>query len=206
MNRAKRLVLLLAVPLVALLVVGGILDLQLRAIEKRGTYVTELQLPSVVVIGNITRKHAELRVNLRDYLLAPGDEERAKARMAIRTTEQDLERLLDQYADTLISDERDRRLLGDFRELTGQWIAEANKVMALVAAGQRQEALDRIFGTLRALGQRSHTVSGEWVEHNERLAREASRSTVTATSDARTKWWVANALAVVVTVALGFQT
>src|SRR5262245_3127976 len=206
MNLAKRLVLLLAVPLVALVVVGGILDLQLRAIEKRGTDVAELQLPGVALIGNITRKHAELRVNLRDYLLAPGDEERAKALAAFRTTEQDVERLLDQYADTLISDERDRRLLGDFRELTGQWIAEANKLMTLVAAGQRQEALDRVFGTLPALGQRTHVVSGEWAAHNERLAREASRSTVTTTSDARWKWWVANALAVVVSVVLGYWT
>src|SRR5262249_12785965 len=162
MNRAKRLVLLLAVPLVALVVVGGILDLQLRAIEKRGTYVTELQLPSVVVIGNITRKHAELRVNLRDYLLAPGDEERGKALATFRTTEQDVGRLFDHYADTLTSDERDRRLLGGFRELTGQWVAEANRVITLVTAGQRQEALDRLFATLPALGQRTHTVSGEW--------------------------------------------
>src|SRR5262245_47500052 len=206
MNLAKRLVLLLAVPLVALVVVGGILDLQLRAIEKRGTYVTELQLPSVAVIGNITRKHAELRVDLRDYLLAPGDKERAKALASFRSTEKELEQLLNEYADTLISDERDRRLLGDFRELTGQWIAEANKLMTLVAAGQRQEALDRVFGTLPALGQRTHVVSGEWAAHNERLAREASRSTVTTTSDARWKWWVANALAVVVSVVLGYWT
>src|SRR5262249_911816 len=110
MNLAKRLALVLAVPLVALGVVGGLLGLALRAMEKRGTFVTELQLPSVAAIGNITRKHAELRVNLRDYLLARGDEERAKALAAFRTTEQDLGRLLDQYADTLISDERDRRL------------------------------------------------------------------------------------------------
>jgi PAS domain S-box-containing protein len=206
MNLAKRLVLLLAVPLVALLVVGGILDLQLRAIEKRGTYVAELQLPSVAVIGNITRKHAELRVDLRDYLLAPGDKERAKALAEFRTTEKELEQLLDQYSDALISDERDRRLLGDFRELTGQWIAGANKVIALAAAGQRQEALDRLFDTLPALGERSRKVSGEWVEHNERLAREASRSTVTSTSEARWKWWVANALAAVVSVALGYWT
>jgi CHASE3 domain sensor protein len=186
MNLAKRLVLLLAAPLVALLVVGGILDLQLKAIEKRGTYVAELQLPSVVVIGKITRKHAELRVDLRDYLLAPGDKERATALAAFRTTEKELEQLLDQYSDALISDERDRRLLGDFRELTGQWIAAVNKLMALVAAGQRQEALDRVFNTLPALGERSHKVSGEWAEHHEPLARDASHSTVTTTSDAAT--------------------
>src|SRR5262245_54593414 len=103
MNLAKRLVLLLAVPLVALLALGGILDFQLKAIEDRGKHVAELQLPSVAVIGHITRKHAELRVDLRDYLLAPGDKERAGALAAFQAAEKDLNRLLDQYADTLIS-------------------------------------------------------------------------------------------------------
>src|SRR5262245_59335001 len=165
MNIAKRLVLLLAVPLVALVVVGGILDLQLRAIEKRGTYVAELQLTSVAVIGNISRKHAEMRVNLRDHLLAPGDKERAAALTALRTAQKDLDRLLDQYADTLISDEQDRRLLGDFRDFTVEWIAEANQLIELLAAGKRQDALDRMFGLLPLLGARTHKVSGDWAEH-----------------------------------------
>src|SRR5262249_518446 len=68
------------------------------------------------------------------------------------------------------------------------------------------QALDRAFETLAPLGSRTHKTAGDWVEHNERLAREASRSTVTTTSDARWKWWLANALAVVVTVALGYWT
>src|SRR5262249_21432890 len=163
-----------------------------------------LQLPSVAVIGTITRKQAEMRVNLRDYLLAPGDKERAAALTALRAAEKDLNRLLDQYADTLISDEQDRRLLGDYRDFTAQWIAEGNKLIEFLAAGKRQDALDRLFELLPVLGERAHKVSGEWVEHNERLARAASRSTVIATSDARMKWWVGNVLAVVATVALGF--
>jgi PAS domain S-box-containing protein len=206
MNIAKRLVLLLAVPLLALLAIGGVLHLQLHTIEDRGKYVAELQLPSVVAIGNISRKHAELRVDLRDYLLAPGDKERAVALNAFRAAEQDLDRQLDQYGDALISDEQDRRLLGAFRELTGQWIAEAKKLMALTAAGQRQEAIDRVYGTLSVLGQRTQTVSHEWAEHNERLAREASIATINATSGARTKWWLTNTLALAVSVALGYWT
>src|SRR5262245_36764263 len=206
MNLAKRLVLLLAVPLIALVVVGGILDLQLRAIEKRGTYVAELQLPSVAHIGTISRKHAGMRVSLRDYLLAPGDKERAAALTALRAAEKELDRLLDQYADTLISDEKDRRLLSDFRDFAAQWTTEANKLIEFHATGKRQEALDRLFELLPVLGERSHKVSGDWAEHNERLAREASRSTVTATSDARTRWWTANVLAVVVSAALGYWT
>jgi PAS domain S-box-containing protein len=206
MNLAKRLALLLAVPLAALLALGGLLDLQLRSIENHGTFVADLQLPSVAVIGNITRKHAELRVDLRDYLLAPGDQERGKVLASFRSAELELNKLLDEYADKLISDEHDRRLLGEFRDLIGQWVAEANKVIALQAAGERQKALDRSLETLPPLGERAQKTAGEWVEHNERLARDGSRLTVTATRDARWKWWLANALAVVVTIALGFWT
>ena len=85
MNLAKRLALLLAVPLAALLALGGLLDVQLRSIEDHGKFVADLQLPSVASIGTITRKHAELRVDVRDYLLAPGDKERAQALASFRT-------------------------------------------------------------------------------------------------------------------------
>src|SRR5262249_17805190 len=154
MNLPKRLTLLLAVPLVVLLALSGFLYLQLKAIEDRGTYVAELQLPSVLAIGNITRNYAELRVNLRDYLLAPGDKEQARAVAAFEAAEKDMKRLLDQYGEKYISDEKDRRMLGDFRGLTDQWIAEARELKTLVAKGQRQEAMERIFHTLPVLGER----------------------------------------------------
>src|SRR4051812_13237879 len=78
--------------------------------------------------------------------------------------------------------------------------------MALVAAGQRPEAIDRLFGALSALGERGDEAAGDWAAYNERLARRASHSTVTATSDARLRWWVGITLAIVVTVALGYWT
>jgi PAS domain S-box-containing protein len=206
MNLAKRLVLLLAVPIVAFLALGALLGSQLRSIEDHGTYVADLQLPSVASIGHITRKRAELGVLLRDYLLAPGDKERARTLASFQTTENELNELLDNYADRLVSDERDRRQLGEFRDLTRQWNAEANKIMALHAAGERQEALDRAFRTLAPLGDRAHKIAGAWVEHNEQLARAGSSSTVTATRDLRWKWWVGNVLAVMITIALGIWT
>jgi two-component system sensor histidine kinase/response regulator len=206
MNLAKRLVLLVAVPLAALFILGIILNWQLRTVEERGAYVAEIQMPSVATIGTITRKHAEMRVHLRDYLLAPGDKERAASLTALRTAEKDLNGLLERYADTLISDEKDRRLLGDFRDFMRQWTVEANKLIDFVAAGKRQDALDRMFELLPILGERAHQVSGDWAAHNEHLAREASRATVTATTDARFRWWLATTLAVLLTAPLGFWT
>ena len=206
MNLAKRLALLSAVPLVAFAVLGIILDLQFRAIEHRAEVVAELQLPSVVSIGKITRKHAEMRVDLRDYLLASGDDDRARELAEFRAAETELSQLLDQYAETLISDERDRRLMREFREMSGEWILESKKLMELMKSGQRRETLDHAFAVLPKLGERSHKVSGEWADHNERLAREANRATLTAASDARIKWWLGIALAAAFAAVLGYVT
>jgi PAS domain S-box-containing protein len=206
MTIAKRIIVLSAVSLLALLVLGGILILQLNTIEERGKYVAKLQLPSVVLIGNITRKHAELRVDLRDYLLAPGHKERAAVMAQFQVTALEIDSLLDQYADTLISDERDRRLLGEYRRIWSLWLAEAKTLIAIVSAGRREEAMDRIFRTLPAMGERGHKTAIEWAEYNERLAREASQGTVSATLNARVWWWTGIASSVVITAALAFWT
>jgi PAS domain S-box-containing protein len=206
MNIAKRLVLLLAVPLAALLALGAFRDLQLGTIRDRGKFVAEVQLPSVALIGNIGRKQGEIRVDLRDYLLAKSDKERARAVAAFQSTEEELNQLLDQYADTLISDERDRRLLGEYRDFLTQWLAAAKRLMVLSEAGQREEEFNRIFGQLPAMAERAEKASSEWGDHNERVGREASHLTVTATSDARWQGWLATALALVLTVVLGYLT
>ena len=79
MNLAKRLALLLAVPLAALVPLGVILHLQLQTIEERGKFVSDMQVPSLAIIGKVTRTFGEMRAQVRDYLQAPGDKERAEA-------------------------------------------------------------------------------------------------------------------------------
>jgi PAS domain S-box-containing protein len=206
MNLAKRLALLLAVPLAALVPLGVILHMQLWTIELRGKFVSDMQVPSLAVIGKVTRTFGEMRALGRDYLYAPGDKERPEILAAFEADEKNLTKLLAQYADNYISDERDRRLMNDYRALTAQWIAESKKAIALVADGKRAEAIERILTSMPALASRIQQVSGEWIDHNERLAHEASEQTVVAASDARWKWWLAAAAAVVITVGLGIIT
>jgi PAS domain S-box-containing protein len=206
MNLAKRLALLLAVPLTALVPLGVFLDLQLRAIEKRGKFVSDMQVPSLAYIGKVTRTFGEMRALAREYLLAPGDKERAASVAAFDTEEEKLTRLLADYADTYISDERDRRLLSEYRELITQWIAESKKTFTLVAQGKRADAMERISTYMPALAGHIQQVSSDWIDHNERLAHEASVETVTAASDARWKWWLSAAAAVVITVVLAIYT
>jgi hypothetical protein len=54
MTIGKRLMVLLAIPLVALLAFGILARIQLSKIEERGRFVAESQLASVAALGNIT--------------------------------------------------------------------------------------------------------------------------------------------------------
>src|SRR6185295_6118034 len=99
MTIGKRLLLLLAVPLIALIGFGVFARIQLSRIEERSRFVSESQLAAVAVLGNISRSFAEIRVNLRSFLLAADGRQRAEARAAFDEDERVLTRLLQEYGD-----------------------------------------------------------------------------------------------------------
>jgi CHASE3 domain sensor protein len=144
MTIAKRLILLLAVPLLALAGFGVFTRLQLTTIETRSRFVAELQVPSLAALGNISRTFAELRVQLRNHVLATSDAERVRVRATFDRDEAELNRLLDQYERSLISDDQDHRLLNDYRNQYRDWLDRVKQVMALAAAGRREEASEML--------------------------------------------------------------
>ena len=152
MTIGKRLIVLVAVPLVALLVFGVFARVRLSEIEERSRFVAEKQLGSVTALGGISASFAELRVSVRNTLLAADQSERAAARAAFDENERTLSQLLQQYGDSSISDERDRQLLGRFEELNRQYIVEARQVIDLADDGRHDEALARFRSTAGPTG------------------------------------------------------
>src|SRR5262249_23770840 len=137
MTIAKRLVLLLALPLMALLGLGLFNRVQFARIEARSRFVADQQVPSIETIAAIFRNLAEIRVNVRNFLLARSPSDQAQARAAFDLAETEMNRRLREYADRMISDEEDRRMLGEFRDLSREWIAADRRIIALEAEGQR---------------------------------------------------------------------
>ena len=206
MTIAKRLILLVAVPLLALVGLGVFLRIQLAQIEARSRFLAESQIPSLAALGNLSRGFAEMRVNLRSLLLAADPAEQARARALFEEDEADVARLLEGYADALISSERDRRLLGEFRESSREWIAGAKQVMALSEGGRRQEALALLGGSVLDIGVRLSKVSREWIQHNEDLAAAAGKAAVDEIRESRWQMLAANATALLLTAVLGYLT
>src|SRR4051812_3399377 len=70
MTIAKRLILLLAVPIVALLALAIFTRLKLHQVEDRSQFVARSRINALATIGNLSRAFADLRVEGRDFLLA----------------------------------------------------------------------------------------------------------------------------------------
>src|SRR5436190_8526735 len=100
MTIARRLIVLLAVPLLILLGIGLFTRIQLLRIEDRTRFVADSRVPALARLGDISRSFTELRVILRSHLLATDDVTRAQARQAFDAARLELSRLLNDYADT----------------------------------------------------------------------------------------------------------
>src|SRR5262245_9492670 len=185
MTIGKRLIALLAVPLVGLLALGILARIQLSTIEERSRFVAESQLASVAVLGNISRRFAEIRVNLRSFLLATDQPHRSAARNALDEDDQALTQLLQQFGDSFVTADRNRRLPGDRRRLSQQYVREARHVMALTEAGQRDDALAYFDTTIGPLGVSLGTATSEWIEYNRDVGSRAARAALDAINTTR---------------------
>jgi two-component system, sensor histidine kinase and response regulator len=206
MTIARRLTILLAVPLAALLGLGVFTRLQLSKVEERSRFVAESRIVALATLGNLSRNFAELRVDVRSYLLATNSAQRLSARTAFEEDERDVESLVQKYADHLVVSDQGRRLLGDFQSLSREWIAAAKQVMSLADEGRREEAVALLSGRVAELGGRVSAVSGEWIRNNEAVASEAGKDAIQAIEDFRGRMLVANSVAVLLTALLGYLT
>src|SRR3954470_7227010 len=110
MTIGKRLIVLVAVPLLALVALGIMARFRLSEVEERSRFVVEEQLGRVAALAGISAAFEEMRVSVRDLLLAFDQSERTAAQTAFEANERILTQLLQQYAGSVVgSDERDRQ-------------------------------------------------------------------------------------------------
>ena len=108
--------------------------------------------------------------------------------------------------DSLISDGRDRRLFGDFRDLSRQYIVEARHVMTLAEEGRKDDALASFKTNIAATGVTLSKISSEWIEYNRDLGASAARATLVAIEETRSEILAADLAALLLTGVLGFLT
>ena len=206
MTIARRLLMLLAIPLLALVALGTFAAFQLENIEARSRFLAESRIVALATLGNLSRAFAELRVNLRSHLLATTDAQRATARARFEEDERQVSQLLREYADSLILDDRDRRLLSEYQALHREYIAGARQVMALADEGRGDDAIAYFERTIAAIGMRASEVSNEWITHDQQAAIAAGSESVAGIERFRQRALIATLAALLLTGALGMAT
>ena len=206
MTIARRLLILLAVPLMALIGLGIYTRLQLAKIEARSRFVAESGVEALAALGNLSRSFAELRVNVRSYLLATNEVQRSAARTAFDADEREVVRLIQHYADNLVVSDKGRRLMTEYQTLSSDWLKGAKQVVSLADSNRRDEAVAMLSGQVAELGGRLSAVSSEWIQHNEELARGAGQQALSSIEESRWRVLVSNIAAFLLTGLLGFLT
>jgi signal transduction histidine kinase/CheY-like chemotaxis protein/HAMP domain-containing protein len=206
MTIARRLMILLAVPLLALLGLGIFTRLQLAKIEARTRFVAESRIDALATLGNLSRSFVELRVDVRSYLLATNQAERSVARKDFDEDEREVAQLLQRYADKLVVSNQGRRLLGEYQSLSREWVAGARQVMLLADEGRHEEGVALLKGKVAESGGRISKISQEWIQNNEELATTSGKDAVSTIEGSQWRLLAGNSAAILLTGLLGLLT
>lgn len=175
MNIAKRLVLLVAVPLAALAGLGVLTRYQLERIEQRARFAAESRIHALATVGRLSRAQSDLRLNVWSYALATTATERADRSTAFTRAEAEFTRLLQLYADSLVFSDEGRVLLASYQRIGPEWIREARRAMALADQGRQAESIATLNGPVSELGRSLNATANQWIRNNEELGATAGR-------------------------------
>src|SRR5438128_12692479 len=104
MTIARRLIILVAIPLLILLGQGYFGRSQLSRLGEQTRYLTETQVPGLAAVGRISRTMTEMRVSARANLLAVDEAARGAAQADFDAHKASLSYQLFRYGETFRGD------------------------------------------------------------------------------------------------------
>ena len=184
MTIARRLILLLTVPVLILIGLGIFVGVQLNRIEVRNRFVAETQIGSLAALGKISRSFTELRVNVRSYLLVADEAEQTRARALFDEDKAELARCSSIRRQLRLGrpGPKDAGRLPGLEPRMDRRRGQGHVDGGCGPAGRRRRELN---GPLAEIGGRLSKASDEWIQHNDALAAEAGQATVAAIEDAQ---------------------
>ncbi len=181
MTIAKRLYVLMTVPVLLIVLLALLMRHELARIEERSRFLAEKVSPSLVLLAHLGHDVTKLTVDVHDHLHA--DAPSATGELDASVIRGEIVNAIRRYASEFVQDEHERKLLLRYEQLVTQWMQEADSILELSATGRKDEAVERLregFGPL-TLGLVTHF--DDWVAYTEGLSartREAALADITA--------------------------
>lgn len=198
MSIMQRLVFSQIVVLISLLVIGGGGLLQLNQAHDRFINVQEETLPSLELVQRSKAALSEQRIVLHKAMLEKDPARLTEMADASREAAEARKTALTRYAQQMVSDDTERKQLGDALHASQAYTAMAEQVFSLLRADQRDAAAERVLH-----GKEDATAAGaldQLVAYNHaqaRLLREAGDA-----ASARARWVALTVMAVALSLNL----
>ena len=185
--------------ILAVTIIAGITSIRsLRTVRATGIDISQKRLPSVSRLGELNTATTEIRVEALRHILSTSDE-------GMRGTEQTLDKLSDQIADTrkqyeaLISNPEERAGYESFSNQWAQYLIRRDSVISLSKGKQNAQARSMADRARPAFDSAS-TLLDALIELNATGAKNSAASATTTYDQALIMIWVLLGLASVVAV------
>ncbi|MFT3685684.1 MAG: response regulator [Phycisphaerales bacterium] len=203
MTIGKRLTFLLALPLACLVGLAAHNWFQSQELEHQTRSLTDTQVGSLSVIGQISRALDDRRLNLRKCVSSADAAECDRSRQLFNTGGGDLERLFQRYGEKFVSNEEDGRVFEDVRAQARRWEGLAASVLGNVDAGQRDIAAHRLTNEIVPIAESMATRIEQWAELNAKIAERLGNELMSEYRLTRRRSLVLAIIGVALTAGLG---
>ena len=170
MTISKQLMVLLAIAIIGACSIFGISYKKMDQVYEETNYVTVNSLPSILSLNHAMLYGLCLRLVLWEHITQDDKEANAKSKEGILVALNDLEKELKGY-ETLVSDDKDKALLGKDTEAFGKFKVLVTDLLKLSESGHKAEAtigFNKARATLKALT----TALDEHMAYNQELAKK----------------------------------
>ncbi len=203
MTIARRLFVLMSVPLVVMIGLGVLSWAQLREIKDRNRFLAENITPSLALLAHMGHEFLEMRTSIGGILATTDADRHQTLSASYLRARLDLNASLRRYADTLLVDAVEERLVAECRNATDRWTASVDRTLALIAGGRREAAVDLFNAEGEPLARRLLESLDTWVEYNEALAARSIAQSQASFRDAEREVLAGFAIMVVIVGSLG---
>lgn len=177
MNLSHRILLSVALSLVALLAVGSLGLFQLFEANRRYQDVEENFLPSIVNLDGSIRKVEQMRLAAYRHAVARDAAVRGSALAKVKELDKDVDALMTAYETSLVYDDKDRQLVSANREALATYRAVRDQALSQSDAAAEEGLMSsKVFAAAEALEK---AIGGQ-MDYNQsvakRLGDEGTRS------------------------------
>lgn len=173
--KMRQKVMCIVIPTALMLVVLGVISLIfMQNINEASTVISENSLPSVIVAEELNTNSSDYRISELQHVVAQDEATMKEREATLETLKAAMEVFLEQYKNTLITNDKDEELILEVEKAWDQYIECSNEMITFSRENETQKATEILNGKSAEYFKEFSASCLELVEMNKTWADLAS--------------------------------